>query len=206
MTYEVQFKLRDAEYTVRGPDTAGILALIDGLQPKSETPKVDPERAALNNAVVRHAVRSAEPWFQPKIEPDFLETARKTYAEFEVEMPATPLPEIEDPHAELRKTWAPGQKWLTRSKEHIGKAGGQWLYVAGGEPHWYADQEYRRAPEDGWITWTGGDCPLHDADVPVDYRMRDGAESTDIACTLRWGHTVGFATATNDIVAYRTCA
>jgi hypothetical protein len=136
MTYEVHFKLRDAEYTVRGPDTAGILALIDGLEPKGEVP---PQRL------------------------------REAYAQL---MAQEPLPEIEDPHAELRKTWAPGQKWLTRSKEHIGKAGGQWLYVAGGEPHWHADQEYRRAPEDGWVTMVGGNRPVR-AHAKVMVRNRD---------------------------------
>lgn len=38
MTYEVHFKLGDVEYTVRGPDTTGILALIDGLEPKRYVP------------------------------------------------------------------------------------------------------------------------------------------------------------------------
>ena len=32
MTYEVKFQLGDAQYTVRGPDIDGVLALIQGVQ------------------------------------------------------------------------------------------------------------------------------------------------------------------------------
>ena len=32
MTYEVHFQLADAQYTVRGPDIDGVLALIQGVQ------------------------------------------------------------------------------------------------------------------------------------------------------------------------------
>ena len=32
MTYEVHFQLGDAQYTVRGPDIDGVLALIQGVQ------------------------------------------------------------------------------------------------------------------------------------------------------------------------------
>ena len=48
------------------------------------------------------------------------------------------------PHAELRKTWREGQRWQTR-----GDPAGQWLDTT---PCWYADQEYRRHPDDAAVT------------------------------------------------------
>jgi hypothetical protein len=49
-----------------------------------------------------------------------------------------PLGPVPDPHAELRKTWAPGQKWQTRHRRAT-----EWVYV-GGVPAWHPDQEYRK--------------------------------------------------------------
>lgn len=50
---------------------------------------------------------------------------------------------LNDPHAELRKTWRAGQLWESR------KIGGDWYPVQ--NPLWSADQEYRRSPECTWI-------------------------------------------------------
>lgn len=62
------------------------------------------------------------------------------------EAPAQPLPEIEkpeDPHAELRKTWAPWQRW-----QAAGKFGGVWHDIICGPPSWRADEIYQRHPDD----------------------------------------------------------
>ena len=87
MSYEVQFQLADAQYTVRGPDIDGVLRLIQGVQGVGCVP---------------------------------------------------PLGPVPDPHAELRKTWCPGQKWQTRHRSAT-----EWVYV-GGSPAWHPDQEYRK--------------------------------------------------------------
>lgn len=48
-----------------------------------------------------------------------------------------------DPHAELRKTWKPGQRWQYRS------AGTHDAWTdRGGQPCWFPDAEYRRHPDD----------------------------------------------------------
>ena len=58
--------------------------------------------------------------------------------------------------------------------------------------------------DDGWIPWTGGDCPVAHGTV-VDVRFRDGWEGDGLASKWRWHH----ATQENsdvkelDIVAYR---
>ena len=68
--------------------------------------------------------------------------------------PAEPLafPEIEpeqlaDPHAELRRTWRPGQRWqsslLGRLWYDCRLYEGTWF-----EPLWCGDLQYRRHPED----------------------------------------------------------
>ena len=114
MTYEVQFQVGTAEYTVRGPDIDGVLRLIQGVQGVGRVP-----------------------------EPSH------------------------DPHAELRKTWAPGQRWQTR----IFRNGvwGEWSDAISSGPLWLPQQEYRRHPDDtpwypddsgDWVEWPGGDCPV----------------------------------------------
>lgn len=57
-------------------------------------------------------------------------------------MKLDPTPVV-DPHAELRKTWAPDQRWQFRGK----KAAGDWSNVVG-VPLWDAGVEYRRHPDD----------------------------------------------------------
>ena len=217
MTYEVQLQLGSVQYTVRGPETDGVLSLIERLQtigrqdPLGRT-YIDP----------RKEPTPEDRWFEAKIEPGFAEAARKNYADMDVAMRGdtdpTPLPKIEEPTGAWIEWTGTTSPVRAHAKVQVKLASGyesgivpahtvEWNSKSGSH---YAIVAYRvvnpEPSEDGWITWVGGDCPLHDADVPVDYRMRDGMESTGIACTLRWGHTVGFATAKNDIVAYRTCA
>lgn len=51
-----------------------------------------------------------------------------------------------DPHAELRKTWKPGQRWQGRG---MGSSGwGAWVNIIGVEPFWSPNQQYRRHPDD----------------------------------------------------------
>lgn len=54
-----------------------------------------------------------------------------------------------DPHAELRKTWEPGQRWQVRP---IGSDDSAWAETRGfqpyGEPAWFDFNEYRRHPDD----------------------------------------------------------
>ena len=54
------------------------------------------------------------------------------------------------------------------------------------------------ATDDGWIGWTGGECPVGYED-PVEFRQRNGVESHISACYIDWRHR-GHP---NDIVAYR---
>ena len=58
-----------------------------------------------------------------------------------VDLPGPPpawANEPKDPHAELRKTWAPGQRWQTRVKGST-----DWLHLRD-DPCWHSDQEYRQ--------------------------------------------------------------
>ena len=182
MTYEVQFKIGDAEYTVRGPDTTGILAVIDGLEPKNATQRQDAAEATLTR--MGYTWNGGVLW-RPPIGPA---------PAFEEE----PLPEIEDPHAELRKTWAPGHHWQARTRSNT-----EWISIAG-KPHWHADQEYRRAPEgDDWITWTGGRMPV-EAGIRVRVRMRSGYEVVRLADDFSWSHESDARR--SDIVAYKVVA
>ena len=118
MSYEVQFQLGDAQYTVRGPDIDGVLALIQGVQGTEVAPEHEVRRDAAEATLkcLKYEWRGGEQWAPP--------------------IQSTPEPE--DPHAELRKTWAPGQRWQTR---HRGAK--EWLSV-GGNPEWHPDQEYRQ--------------------------------------------------------------
>lgn len=45
-----------------------------------------------------------------------------------------------DPHAELRKTWAPGQRWQRK------EMGGDWVDTP--KPSWLESVDYRRHPDD----------------------------------------------------------
>lgn len=51
-----------------------------------------------------------------------------------------------DPHAELRKTWQPGQRWQTRTMRH--GVWGDWSDTLSGRPLWFAHQQYRRHPDE----------------------------------------------------------
>lgn len=49
-----------------------------------------------------------------------------------------------------------------------------------------------------WVEWKGGECPVEKGAI-VDYKLRDGYESSVTANSLFWEHRhIG-----NDIVAYR---
>ena len=61
--------------------------------------------------------------------------------------------------------------------------------------------------DDGWIAWTGGECPVPD-DFNVDYQMKDESREyaslfssvrSTLAAALRWTHTG----CVSDIIAYR---
>lgn len=52
---------------------------------------------------------------------------------------------------------------------------------------------------DGWIPWTGGECPV-DRETHVDVRYRCGGEQHDAPARIyRWGHR----STDTDIIAYR---
>lgn len=115
MSYEVQFQHEGSEYTVRGPDIDGVLRLIQGVQ--TVPPENNYERCR-DSAVstlrrLGYKWRGGDLWVPPL---------------------SVPV----DTHAELRKTWAPGQKWQTRMS-----AGGEWYFISGA-PGWHANQEYRQ--------------------------------------------------------------
>ena len=119
MTYEVHFQLTDAQYTVRGPDIDGVLALIQGLQGTEVVPHIEERRDAAEATLKRlkYEWRGGEQWVPP----------------------IGPAPTfLDDCHSALRKSWAPGQRWQTR---HRGAK--EWIYV-GGNPEWHPDQEYRQ--------------------------------------------------------------
>ena len=59
-------------------------------------------------------------------------------------------------------------------------------------------------PDDGWIPWAGGDCPVAHS-TTVDVRLRSQGEGCDVASNWRWLHqTRGNSILKGtDIVAYR---
>jgi hypothetical protein len=58
---------------------------------------------------------------------------------------AEPAPqESDDPHAELRKTWKPGQRWQGRLRD----SGPLDWSECGESPSWHPSLEYRRHPDD----------------------------------------------------------
>lgn len=117
-------------------------------------------------------------------------------------------------HSELRKTWAPGQRW------QVSADGGQsWDDLSTTEPRWSMRLDYRRrpddapavpspsptcapAPDDGWLPWDGRHeaGPVRPADAAYEVRLRSGSEMLCGSDTVvRWAHHgVG-----GDIVAYR---
>lgn len=92
-----------------------MLKLILGLQDATIVPHVEERRDAAEATLkhLKYEWRGGELW-------------------------APPLGPVPDPHAELRKTWAPGQKWQTRHRSAT-----EWIYL-GGRPAWHPDQEYRK--------------------------------------------------------------
>jgi hypothetical protein len=70
-----------------------------------------------------------------------------------------------DPHAELRKTYLPGQRWQTR-----GVPDGEWIDTI---PCWFADQEYRRAPDDRQL-------PAHGWKQEDDLLYRSGPDGFNV--------------------------
>ena len=83
-------------------------------------------------ALVEGKPRPAEPLAFPEIEP-----------EQEQRIPPEWAPDAAaDPHAELRKTWRPGQRWQCLSPHGLG-----WRDMSA-QPLWSPVRQYRRHPED----------------------------------------------------------
>lgn len=105
-----------------------------------------------------------------------------------------------DPHAELRKTWKPGQRWQMRSP------GEEWRDLIA-EVQWAHNKEYCRHPDDvdptaesGWVGWSGGEMPVPPRTrIVVKHRSgRCYPTSAGGGYACRWTHE-GLET---DIVAY----
>lgn len=111
-----------------------------------------------------------------------------------------------DPHAELRKTWAPGQRWQARAWRD--GVWGEWTDANSGGPLWFPHQQYRRHPDDidqpkPWYPDDSGEwievpddcmtCPV-DGDTRIEYLAayeRSGANYIrDVieADELSWGY------------------
>lgn len=224
MTYEVQLQLGSVQYTVRGPETDGVLSLIERLQAIG---RPDPISArSLADLFAKRKGREVRADAQvhedfevamggdtdpvPVSSPECRDAAEATLKRMGYTwnggvlwrppigkapvFEETPLPKIEDPHADLRATWAPGQHWQARTRGNP-----EWISIAG-TPFWHADQEYRRAPEDGWIDWAGTTSPVR-AHAKVQVKLTNGYESGIVpAHTVEWNSKSGSHFA---IVAYR---
>lgn len=123
VTYEVQFQHEGAEYKVIGADIDGMLRLIQGVQGTEVVPEHEARRDAAEATLkgLKYEWRGGEQWVPPIGQPPAW-----------VNEPKDP----KDPHAELRKTWAPGQRWQTRVKGST-----DWLHLRD-DPGWHSDQEY----------------------------------------------------------------
>lgn len=104
-----------------------------------------------------------------------------------------------EPHAELRKTWNPGQRWQCRSKQT-----GEWIDIERDQPLWESDYEYRRYPDfgPGWQDWDGKHAfgPNRATGLVGETRTRGGGYSRGAELDgLTWNHTGS----PDDIVAYR---
>jgi hypothetical protein len=85
-----------------------------------------------------------------------------------------------DPHAELRKTWRPGQRWQARSFRN--GQWGPWTDAVASEPFWFPHQDYRRHPDD--LAPQPSPTPQADeSPIPADY----GGEPR-IGCGLEGAH------------------
>lgn len=61
------------------------------------------------------------------------------------------------------------------------------------------DKDETQAPNDGWIEWSGGECPLP-AGVEIDIKQRNGLiYKSNISGERRWTHMKNHY----DIIAYR---
>lgn len=63
------------------------------------------------------------------------------------------------------------------------------------------EQAARQQADDGWIEWSGGDCPVVDGDI-IHVKLRGGAQSGFSVCkplSLQWEHEDNGW----DIIAYR---
>ncbi len=60
-------------------------------------------------------------------------------------------------------------------------------------------KEDTQLPDDGWIEWKGGECPIEDRTWIVEIKFRDGETDKRHAGGYRWVHYGKY----NDIIAYR---
>lgn len=213
MTYEVQLQIGSVQYIVRGPETDGVLSLIERLQTIGRPDPISARSLAdlFAKRKGREVRDDTDP--VPVTSPACRDAAEATLKRMGYywnggvlwrppigKAPVfedTPLPKIEEPHADLRATWAPGQHWQTRNRSNP-----EWISIAG-TPFWHADQEYRRVPEDGWIEWTGTTSPVR-AHAKVQIKLASGYESGVVpAHTVEWNSKSGSHYANYAIVAYR---
>lgn len=215
MTYEVQFKLRDAEYTVRGPDTAGILALIDGLQPK--------ERRSDLTLGELYASMLAQETVPPVSSAECRDAAEATLTRMGYTWnggvlwhppigpaPAfdeTPLPPLEQPE----QGWIPmdGNNRPVRAHAKVEvqfKSGMCYGPLHAHAVAWEKVMAYRlmgrEVPpaDDDWIDWAGGSCPVR-AHARVQVRLKDGFIAGAVpAHTVAWDGPLHHA---HSIVAYK---
>lgn len=61
---------------------------------------------------------------------------------------------------------------------------------------------YPATDSDGWIEWSGGECPVGE-DVVVEIKTRDGEIQLDQAYGWNWGHEEGSPVKDRQIIAYR---
>lgn len=118
------------------------------------------------------------------------------------------IPET-DPHAELRKSWAPGQRWQARSFRN--GEWGPWTPAVASGPLWLPHQEYRRHPADidppkPWCPDNSGEwvevpddcmrCPVP-PETEIEYLLRFERNrkswEPDVreACNLSWTFATG---------------
>jgi len=80
------------------------------------------------------------------------------------------------------------------TKEHVKKGlAPLWLDES---PDWKVVE----ADPEGWIPWSGGECPLpDDCEYAFRFRSNDGSKNTQTAFKMRWEHKGGM----DDVTAYR---
>ena len=95
-------------------------------------------------------------------------------------------------------------EWDSLAKYWWGEAFGEWFVankiknhhqtVLSREEYFHL---YPAQDADGWIGWSGGECPVED-DAIIDIRFRDGHEERGVDADWDWEHSGG-----GDIIAYR---